>query len=128
MTKRTFSIRDGEPPLLDIVSYGGGGSGETSGRLTPAQMEQIRRTVQRTPEAVVKVLPRASNNLKAAGKHLDYIGRNGRLELETDDGERLNGRKGRNLLDIGISTSTTCVAKQASQQLKADSRRSWCTN
>ena len=47
----------------------------------------------------MKVLPRASNDLKAAGKHLDYIGRNGKLELETDDGERLSGRSGKALLD-----------------------------
>lgn len=40
----------------------------------------------------MKVLPRASNDLKAVGKHLDYIGRNGELELEADDGERLSGR------------------------------------
>jgi hypothetical protein len=98
MPKRTFRIREGEP-LLDIVSYGRGGPGETNGRLTPAQMEQLRRTVGRTPEAVVKVLPRASNDLKAVGKHLDYIGRKGNLELETDDGERLSGRIGRDLLD-----------------------------
>jgi hypothetical protein len=98
MSKRTFRIREGEP-LLDVVSYGRGGPGETSGRLTPAQLEQIRRTVGRTPEAVVKVLPRASNDLKAVGKHLDYIGRNGKLELESDDGERLSGRIGKDLLD-----------------------------
>jgi len=67
--------------------------------LTTAQVEQIRRTVRRAPEAVVKVLPRGSNDLKAVGKHLDYIGRNGKLELETDDGERLSGRAGRALLD-----------------------------
>jgi hypothetical protein len=67
--------------------------------LTPAQVEQIRRTVGRTPEAVVKVLPRASNDLKAVGKHLDYIGRNGELELETDDGDRLGGRIGKDLLN-----------------------------
>jgi hypothetical protein len=98
MSKRTFRIRVGEP-LLDVVSYGRGGPSETSGRLTPAQMEQIRRTVGRAPEAVVKVLPRASNDLKAVGKHLDYIGRNGELELETDDGDRLSGRIGKDLLD-----------------------------
>jgi hypothetical protein len=98
MSKRTFRIREGKP-LLDVVSYGRGGPGETSGRLTPAQLEQIRRTVGGTPEAVVKVLPRASNDLKAVGKHLDYIGRNGELELETDDGDRLSGRIGKDLLD-----------------------------
>ena len=85
--------------LLDVVSYGRGGPRETGGRLTPAQLEQIERTVRRTPEVVVKVLPRASNDLKAVGKHLDYIGRNGELELETDDGDRLNGRTGEDLLD-----------------------------
>src|ERR1700734_1939253 len=37
--------------------------------------------------------------LKAVGKHLDYIGRKGELELETDDGERLGGRIGKDLLD-----------------------------
>jgi hypothetical protein len=98
MPKRTFRIREGEP-LLDIASYGRGGPHETGGRLTSVQLEQIQRTVRRTPEAVVKVLPRASNDLKAVGKHLDYIGRNGELELETDDGERLGGRVGKGLLD-----------------------------
>jgi hypothetical protein len=98
MSKRTFRIRQGEP-LLDIVSLGRGGPRESGGELTPAQVEQIRRTVRRAPEAVVKVLPRASNDLKAVGKHLDYIGRNGKLELETDDGDRLSGRIGRDLLD-----------------------------
>ena len=88
-----------EEPLLDIVSYGRGGPRENGGRLTPAQIEQIRRTVQRVPEVVVKVLPRASNDLKAAGKHLDYISRNGKLELETDDGERLEGKIGKALLE-----------------------------
>jgi hypothetical protein len=98
MPKRTFRIRDGEP-LLDIVSYGRGGPREIGGRLTPEQVEQIRRTVQRVPEAVVKVLRRDSNDLKAVGKHLDYVGRYGELELETNDGERLQGRIGRFLLD-----------------------------
>jgi hypothetical protein len=99
MPKRIFRIREGEPPLLDIASYGRGGPRETGGRLTSAQLEQIQRTVRRTPEAVVKVLPRASNDFKAVGKHLDYIGRKGGLELETDDGERVSGRIGKDLLD-----------------------------
>jgi hypothetical protein len=98
MSKRTFRIREGEP-LLDVVSYGRGGPSESGGRLTPAQVEQIRRTARRTPEVIVKVLPRGSNDLKAAGKHLDYIGRYGKLDLETDDGERVSGRTGRALLD-----------------------------
>jgi hypothetical protein len=98
MPKRAFRIREGEP-LLDIVSYGRGGPRENGGRLSPEQVEQIRRTVQRAPEVMVKVLARASNDLKAAGKHLDYISRYGKLELETDDGGRLGGRNGKTLLE-----------------------------
>jgi Relaxase/Mobilisation nuclease domain len=97
MSMRTFRLREGEP-LFDIVSYGRGGPREMSGRLTLAQVEQIRRTVQRAPEAVVKVLPKDANDLKAAGRHLDYIGRYGKLELETDDGDRFQGRIGKTLL------------------------------
>ncbi len=74
MSKRTFRIREGEP-LLDVASYGRGSPRETGRRLTTAQLEQIQRTVRRTPEAVVKVLPRASNDFKAVGKHMDYIAR-----------------------------------------------------
>src|ERR1700735_3338006 len=96
MPKRTFKIREGEP-LLDIASYGRSGPSESG--LTPGQVEQIRRTVRRAPEAVVKVLPRASNDLKAVGKHLDYIGRKGELDLETDDGQPLGERGGKDLLD-----------------------------
>ena len=99
MPKRTFRIpREGEP-LLDIVSLGRGGPHGVGGRLTTEQVEQIRRTVQRAPEVMVKVLGRNSNDLTAAGKHLDYIGRKGELELETDDGERLQGRVGQSLLE-----------------------------
>lgn len=98
MPKRTFRIREGDP-LFDLVSHGRGGPRETGGRFTQAQIEQIRRTVQRAPEAVVKVLPKDSNDMGAAGRHLDYIGRYGKLELETDDGERLTGRSGKALLD-----------------------------
>jgi Relaxase/Mobilisation nuclease domain len=94
---RTFRIR--EQPLFDLVSHGRGGPRDTGQHFAPAQIEQIRRTVQRAPEAVVKVLARDSNDLKAVGKHLDYIGRYGKLELETDDGERLSGQPGRALLD-----------------------------
>jgi hypothetical protein len=111
MSKRTFRIREGEP-LLDIASFGRGESPETGGGLTPAQVEQIRWTVRRAPEVVVKVLPRASNDLKAVGKHIDYISRKGVLELETDDGEQLSGRMGKDLLD-GWDLDIDDVRRQA---------------
>jgi hypothetical protein len=77
--------------MLDIVSYGRRGPGRRD-RLPPALIEQISRTVRRSPEAVVKVLPKGATDSKAVRAHLDYIGRKGELELETDDGERLQGR------------------------------------
>jgi hypothetical protein len=48
---------------------------------------------------MVKVLGRNSNDLKAAAKHFDYIGRKGELEIETDDRERLQGRVGQSLIE-----------------------------
>lgn len=99
MPKRTFRVPGEGVPLLDIVSLGRGGPRGSGGRLTTEQIEHIRRTVQRAPEVVVKVLGRNSNDLKAAANHLDYIGRKGELELETDDGERLQGRVGQTLLE-----------------------------
>jgi hypothetical protein len=43
------------------------------------------------PEVMVKVLSSGSSNLKAVVGHIDYIGRKGALELETDDGDRIQG-------------------------------------
>ena len=94
---KTFRLPK-EEPLLNIASYARGGP-RAADRLTPSQIEQIRLTVNRAPEAVVKVLPRNSNDLKAVGKHIDYIGRRGHLELEADDGQRLQGRVADALLE-----------------------------
>jgi hypothetical protein len=99
MPKRTFRLPGEGIPLLDIVSIGRGGSHEAGGRLTAAQVEHIRRTVQRAPEVMVKVLGRNSDDLKAVARHFDYIGRKGELKIETDDGERLQGRVGQSLLE-----------------------------
>jgi relaxase-like protein len=98
MPKRSFSIPKGEP-LLDVASFGRGGPHGAIGNLTPEQIEHIRLTVRRAPEVMVKVLPRATNDLKAVGKHIDYIGRKGALDLETDDGEILGGRIGPDLVN-----------------------------
>ncbi len=95
---KTFRLPK-EAPILDIVSYGRSALHENRSRLTPEQVEQIRRTVQRVPEVMVKVLPRASNDPKAAGKHLEYISRHGRLSLEGDDGERMEGSRGEAILE-----------------------------
>jgi hypothetical protein len=42
---------------------------------------------------MVKVLTRNSSGLSSAAQHFDYIGRDGELEIETDDGEQLSGKR-----------------------------------
>ncbi len=120
---KTFRLPK-EEPLLNIASYARGGP-RAADRLTSSQIEQIRLTVNRAPEAVVKVLPRSSNDLKAVGKHIDYIGRRGNLELEGDDGERLQGRVADALLedwdldvdDVRRQGSLTAASKRAPPKL-----------
>ena len=52
---------------------------------------QIARTTRRSPEVMVKITNRlgAGKGMAAIRNHLTYITRNGKLELETDTGERL---------------------------------------
>jgi hypothetical protein len=86
MKKRIIDLQDSAGPLLDIVSYGRGGKS-----LTPAQKEHIARTVRRVPEVMVKV----SGGARTVGgveRHMDYIGREGKLGLEADTGEHLDGK------------------------------------
>lgn len=86
-------------PLLDIASYARRGPGRRD-RLTPAEISHISRTVRCVPEAVVKVLSRDSNKFISVANHLNYVGRRGDLELETDDGDHIKDKDlGRQLLD-----------------------------
>ena len=77
---------------LDIGSYARRGPGQRD-RLSPAEIETITRTVHRTPEVMVKVLNRGGQNLGAVARHFDYLTRQGELEIETDEGERLKGKE-----------------------------------
>jgi hypothetical protein len=72
--------------LLDIVAYGRAGK-----PLTPAQKEFIALTVRRVSEVMVKVSGGA-RTLGGVERHVDYIGREGRLGLEADTGEHLDGK------------------------------------
>jgi hypothetical protein len=88
MATRTASIR-ADKPLFDLVSYGRRGPGQTD-RLSPAQVEQISRTVRRMPEVMVKVSGGGATS-KAVAAHFKYIDRRGELDIETDDGDQLRG-------------------------------------
>jgi hypothetical protein len=88
MPKRVVDLR-AQRPLLDIVSYGRHGPGRPH-TLTVEQRDHIARTVRRTPEVMVKVSGGA-RTVRGVGQHVDYIGREGELGIETDDEERLQG-------------------------------------
>ena len=91
MSNRMIDVRDGRA-LLDIFSYGRPGPARRD-RLSIAEIECVRRTVSRAPEVMVKVLSRGGQNFAALRRHVDYLSRRGQLEIETDDGERLQGKE-----------------------------------
>lgn len=82
----------GGQPLFDVASHGRRGPGRRD-RLSPAEIALIARTVHRSPEVMVKVLPKGGSEMSAVRRHVDYIGRGGKLALESDEGERLEGRQ-----------------------------------
>jgi hypothetical protein len=89
----------GGRPLLDISSYARRGPGRRD-KMSPAELEAIELTVNRTPEVMVKVLTKGGQNLKAMRAHLTYLSRGGELEIETDDGDLIAGREAeKGLLD-----------------------------
>lgn len=90
MPKLRISALEGRP-LLDLASYARRGPGRQD-RLSPEEVALIGRTVRRVPEVMVKVLSKDSNNLRSVARHVNYIGRHGSLQLETDYGDRLQGR------------------------------------
>src|ERR1700733_5772196 len=77
-------------PLLDLTSYARRGPAERV-QPTPEEIQLIGRTVRRTPEVMVKVLTKGGGDLKAVGRHLSYLSREGDAEIETDDGRHLSG-------------------------------------
>lgn len=91
MAKRMVCLtRSSRDMALDIVSYGRRGPGGTL-RLGQGQIEQIQRTVGRTAEVMVKVSG-GGRDSSAVGAHLSYIGRHGKLAVETDEGLTLQGK------------------------------------
>lgn len=98
MPRRVVDLYDGRP-LLDIASYARPGPNRRD-RLSPTEIDHIRRTVERVPEVMVKVLTKGGQNLSALRRHVSYLSRGGDLDIETDDGERASGKDAqKNLLD-----------------------------
>src|SRR5437773_5835513 len=89
MPKRVVDLRGAQKALLDLASYGRRGPGHRP--LTKAEIEHVSRTVRRVPEVMIKVSGGA-RTLRGVQSHLDYIGREGQGEVETDEGARLQER------------------------------------
>lgn len=68
-------------------------AGQGRGAVTGSARERLSRIVRKAPEVMVKV----SGRQRGAGHvaaHLGYIGRQGKLEVETGDGERITSIEG----------------------------------
>ena len=90
-------IDDELEPLLDFVAHGRA-LPEYERPLSISQINLITRTVGRTPEVMVKIINKGSSSLVGVSGHVGYIGRQGGVELETDQGEILQGQEVGNAL------------------------------
>ncbi len=115
MTRRTVRISGTSHPLLDIHSFGR--AGPQSRPFTAAEIQQIARTVRRTPEVMVKVTGGGAK-VGTVAAHLAYISRDGDLEIETDDGESVRNRDEQKQLlnDWHLELTTGHFRKPATKQ------------
>ncbi len=90
MPKRVNLPSSGRLAELDLVSYGRRGR-HTPLQFTSAQLEQIGRTVSGVPEVMIKVSG-GGKSADAVQAHFAYIDRHGKLEVLTDEGEKLHGK------------------------------------
>jgi hypothetical protein len=85
--RRVFRVPSTGEPFLDLLSAGRAGP-HGSGGFTAAQIEQIRRTVWRTSEVMVKVTGGGAT-VGAVRAHVSYISQHGELRIATDEGQRV---------------------------------------
>jgi hypothetical protein len=86
-------------PFFDPVSYGRA-LPESERPLSIGQVKVITRTVGCAPEVMVKVINKGSSSVAGVRGHVGYIGRQGEVALETDEGEILQGQEvGNDLLE-----------------------------
>lgn len=62
--------------------------------LSPSTKARLHRIVSKAPEVMVKVTGRTRGRTGHLKSHLDYITRNGRIQAETQDGQRITDRAG----------------------------------
>ena len=96
MSKRVSLSGSGRSGELDLVSYGRRGR-HTSLHFSPTQLAQIGRTVSGVPEVMIKVSG-GGKTADAVQSHFAYVDRHGKLEVHTDEGEKLQGKEVRDYL------------------------------
>ena len=83
--------------------------------------EQIERTVSKAPEVMVKITSKknAGKGMLPIRNHLSYISRNGKLELETDQGDIIIGKTALEDLFSDWQTSATgsVIPEQSNERL-----------
>jgi hypothetical protein len=89
MPKRIVDLRSAKP-ILDIASYGRRGPGHRPS-LTSAEIAHASRTARGVPEVIIKVSGGA-RTVRGVAAHLDYIGREGKGAIETDEGSLVHQR------------------------------------
>jgi hypothetical protein len=92
--KRTAAIaRDPNGSVLELKSLGRKGpvAQPLFNPASPESLAALQRTLGRAPEVMVKVTG-GGRDTGTAQAHIDYIDRQGRLDVLTDEGERLNGK------------------------------------
>lgn len=99
MTKGVLRLPSNGPRqfLFDLFSSGRAGPRDSIG-FTAGQVAEIRRTVNRTAEVMVKVTG-GGRRVGAVAAHLSYISREGELELHTDEGLQVSRESQRALLE-----------------------------
>ena len=96
MSKVMVRVSRHEDPLLEILSHGRAGP-QRRDRFTQGQIAQIARTVRRAPEVMVKVTG-GGRSTGAVAAHFAYISGKGRIDIETDEGQRIDKEGQRELL------------------------------
>ena len=119
MSRRPVRLPTDGRPILDIFSLGHVGP---SGRFTPTQIEQIRRTVHRTPEVMVKITG-GGVKVGAVAAHLAYISRKGQLAIETDEGTRVGTRDAQKALLSDWHLELSAGQYRASRDGRSTARR-----
>src|ERR1700733_228204 len=76
----------GGEPEFDLLSFGRRGPGVRA-HIPSEWLAAIRRTTERSPEVMLKVLSCGATSARATSKHVKYISRRGTLDVFTDSGE-----------------------------------------